>query len=434
MTTYSISPGGIAARATASRIATAPKSTAERVRNAEPYFPTGVLTAETMTERVMDGLSRCPSVGSDRDQPAKRKNRGAGSLPIATQLLVIGAGPYGLSTAAFAEERGIDTVIVGRPMAFWREHMPEGMFLGSGADWHLDAGGVDTLEAFLDERQIRPADVDPIPIGVFLEYVEWFQHVKRIDVRQDLVVDLDKPDARFEATLTSGESIVADAVVCAPGIRHYTNLPEWAASVPDELAAHTCDLVRFDELAGARVLIVGGRQSAYEWAALIREHGAERIDLVHRHDVPRFDRVSWKFVDEHVENTIKVPGYWRNLSKAQQEAIAARFWEVGRLTLEPWLTPRVKSEAIHRWPGTEVIDVTPAGDMEQLRVLLSNSERLTVDKVVFASGYRSDLTRVPYLAELLGRIDIEAGFPVLNARFEDGNPSLMSIRLSSSAR
>jgi lysine/ornithine N-monooxygenase len=302
-------------------------------------------------------------------------------------------------------------------MSFWREHMPEGMFLRSGADWHLDAGGVYTLDAFLDERQITPADVDPIPIGVFLEYVEWFQQVKKIDVRQDLVVDLHKPDARFEATLTSGESIVADAVVCAPGIRHYASLPEWAASIPDEQAAHTCDLVRFDELAGARVLIVGGRQSAYEWAALIREHGAERIDIVHRHDVPRFAGVSWKFVDEHVENTIEVPGYWRHLPKAQQDAIAARFWEVGRLTLEPWLTPRLDWEGIHRWPGTEVIDVTLAGGEDQLRVRLSNSERLTVDKVVFASGYRADLTRVPYLAGLLGRIDTTDGFPVLNTSF-----------------
>ena len=338
-------------------------------------------------------------------------------MPIDAQLLVIGAGPYALSTAAFAEERGIDTVIVGQTMAFWREHMPEGMFLRSGADWHLDAGGVYTLEAFLDERQIMPADVDPIPIELFLEYVEWFQHVKKIDVRQDLVVDLAKPDTRFEAMLSSGESIVADAVVCAPGTRHYTNLPAWAASIPDERAAHTCDLVRFGELAGARVLIIGGRQSAYEWAALIREHGAQRIDIVHRHDVPRFDRVSWKFVDEHVENTIKVPGYWRNLPKAQQDAIARRFWEIGRLTLEHWLTPRLDSERIHRWPGTEVIDATLTGHEGQMRVRLSNSERLTVDKVVFASGYRAELTRVPYLAGLLGRIDMADGFPVLNESF-----------------
>ena len=38
--------------------------------------------------------------------------------------------------------------------------------------------------------------------------------------------------------------------------------------VPAERAAHTCDRVRFEDLSGARVLIVGGRQSAqalYEW-------------------------------------------------------------------------------------------------------------------------------------------------------------------------
>ena len=34
-----------------------------------------------------------------------------------TSLLVIGAGPYALSTAALARQRGIDTVVVGRPMA-----------------------------------------------------------------------------------------------------------------------------------------------------------------------------------------------------------------------------------------------------------------------------------------------------------------------------
>src|SRR5450755_5185071 len=70
-----MSADGIAARATDSRIATAPRSTSERSRNAEPYFPTGVLTAETITERVMDGLSRCFSVGSGRDQPARTQER-----------------------------------------------------------------------------------------------------------------------------------------------------------------------------------------------------------------------------------------------------------------------------------------------------------------------------------------------------------------------
>ena len=333
------------------------------------------------------------------------------------QLLVIGAGPYALSIAALARERGIGSVVLGRPMGFWRENMPEGMFLRSGPDWHLDGAAVHTLEAYLEEQGIRPGEVDPIPIGVFLDYADWFKRAKGIEVREEFVDTLVKADGGFEATLRSGERIRADAVVAAPGIRHYASVPGWASSLPPGLAAHTCDLVRFDDMAGARVLIIGGRQSAYEWAALIREHGAARIDIVHRHDIPRFERVSWKFVDAHVEQTLAVRGYWRNLPKSEQDAVARRFWEVGRLTLEYWLTPRLAWDGIHRWPGTEVVEVTPVGD-DELRVLLSDGTGLTVDRVVFGSGYRADLTKVPYLAGVLKHVKVSNGFPVLDEAFQ----------------
>ena len=344
-------------------------------------------------------------------------------MTTTTSLLVIGAGPYALSCAALAREHGIDTVTVGRPMGFWRRHMPAGMLLRSGPDWHLDASGVHTLEAYLEERTVDPADVDPLPIGLFLDYAEWFRQAKGIGVSEDLVVDLTKPDDRFEAVLESGERIVADAVVAAPGIRNFTNLPAWAGSVPAGRAAHTCDLVRFEDLSGARVLIVGGRQSAYEWAALLVEQGAARIDLVHRHDVPRFERVSWKFVDAYLETTVRVPGWWRSLPRAEQDAITRRFWEVGRLTLEYWLTPRLASPAIHRWPGTEVVRAEPtaAGD---LTVRLSNGDDLRVDQVIFACGYRADLARVPYLAGVLDRVEVADGFPVLDEAFGASLPRL----------
>ena len=333
------------------------------------------------------------------------------------RLLVIGAGPYALSIAALARERGIGSVVLGRPMGFWRDNMPEGMFLRSGPDWHLDGAAVHTLEAYLEDQGIRPGEVDPIPIGVFLDYADWFKTAKGIEVREEFVDTLVKADGRFEATLRSGERIRADAVVAAPGIRHYASVPVWASSLPPGLAAHTCDLVRFDDMAGARVLIIGGRQSAYEWAALIREHGAARIDIVHRHDIPRFERVSWKFVDAHVEQTLAVRGYWRNLPKSEQDAVARRFWEVGRLTLEYWLTPRLARDGIHRWPGTEVVEVTPAGD-DELRVLLSDGTGLAVDRVVFGSGYRAELTKVPYLAGVLKHVKVSSGFPVLDEAFQ----------------
>ncbi|HMD92766.1 MAG TPA: FAD-dependent oxidoreductase [Trebonia sp.] len=334
-----------------------------------------------------------------------------------TQLLVIGAGPYALSAAALARERGIDTVVLGKPMGFWRENMPADMFLRSGPDWHLDGAGQHTFQAYLEEQAIKAEEIDPIPVGVFLDYADWFRKAKGIEVREEFVGRLVKADGRFEARLRSGDVIRADAVVAAPGIRQYVNVPAWAAAVPAGSAAHTCDLVRFDDMAGARVLIIGGRQSAYEWAALLREHGAARIDIVHRHDVPRFERVSWKFADVHVERTLNVPGYWRNLPASEQDAIGRRFWEVGRLTLEYWLTPRLDWAGITRRPGTEVIEAAAEGDGE-VRVLLSDGSRLTADRVVFASGYRADLARVGYLGGVLDGVETRNGFPVLDESFQ----------------
>ena len=69
-------------------------------------------------------------------------------------LVVIGGGPYGIATAARAIEAGIETVTVGRPLSFWTDNMPAGMYLRSGPDWHLDASRVHTFEAFLAERGI----------------------------------------------------------------------------------------------------------------------------------------------------------------------------------------------------------------------------------------------------------------------------------------
>ena len=335
-----------------------------------------------------------------------------------TPLLVIGAGPYGLSVAAHALERGIDTIVLGRPMGFWRDHMPAGMLLRSGADWYIDAAGLHTLEAYLEVQGIAPRSVDPIPLQLVLDYADWFTRSKHLLVRDQLVTRLTKPDGRFEAELATGERIFADAVVAAPGISSFQNLPSWADRLPPEIAGHTCDVVGFGDLAGARVLIVGGRQSAYEWAALIAEHGAERVDVVHRHDVPRFERVSWTFVDAHMESTLQVRGWWRRLSSDERESIARRFWEVGRLTLEYWLAPRLARECVRRWPRAEVVEVQGDTEPGVPVVRLSNGERLTVDRVVFASGYRADLTKVSYLAPVLDRVATVEGFPVLGEAFE----------------
>ena len=340
----------------------------------------------------------------------------------AVSLLVIGAGPYGVAIAAHARARGLDTAIVGRPMRLWREHMPPGMFLRSGPDWHLDAGGVHTFEAYLGTRGLAAAAVDPVPLDVFLGYTDWFIAATGLGIRDDIVTRLRRGGGRFVADLASGGRIVADRVVAATGIAPFQRRPAWAGGLPAAVVTHTCDLIDFAPLAGTRVLIVGGRQSAYEWAALAADHGAAAVHVVHRHPTPRFEKVSWRFVDAYVEQSIAERGWWRRLPAAEQQAIGRRFWEVGRLTLEPWLPARLPASRVESHPDAEVVSATAAG--EGVSVRLSTGRRLDVDRVVLATGYAPQLAKLDYLAPLVGDVAQADGFPVLDEGFQSSVPGL----------
>jgi cation diffusion facilitator CzcD-associated flavoprotein CzcO len=173
------------------------------------------------------------------------------------------------------------------------------------------------------------------------------------------------------------------------------------------------------------VLIVGGRQSAFEWAALIAEQALAEVELVYRHDSPSFKPSDWSFVDAHLEETLRRRGWFRRLPSSEQEALGARFWAEGRLKLEPWLERRTDRPGIRRWPNQHVEGYRErsAGDIE---VLLSGGQRLVVDHVVLATGYRTDMTKVPYLAtsQLVDEVTLRNGFPVLDEDFQASVPGL----------
>jgi cation diffusion facilitator CzcD-associated flavoprotein CzcO len=355
--------------------------------------------------------------------PSKSDAVDDGQMRSHVPLLVIGAGPYGLATAACAKRAGIEEYVVGKPMAFWRDSMPAGMFLRSGAEWHLDAAGVNTFMIYLEERGIDPSEVDPIPVALFLDYVDWFEEKADIEVQPELVRDLSRPNGRFEATLESGRSITADAVVAAPGISHFTVVPEWVErSLSPERWTHTCNLVRFERLEGKRVLIVGGRQSAFEWAALLADGDAEEVHVVYRHDTPEFAASDWHFVDDLMDLTATVPGWFRNLPAEEQEAVTRRFWAEGRLRLEPWLTPRLDKPSVHRWPHASITVCRELPD--RIEVELSNETHLVVDHIVLATGYKPDMRKVPYLAGVVDEMELADGFPVLDEHFQSSVPGL----------
>ena len=346
-----------------------------------------------------------------------------------TELLVIGAGPYGLSAAAAAKAAGIQVMVVGEPMAFWKHNMPRGMLLRSGLDWHLDPAGIHTLEAFLEQRAIPRAAAEPMTIEMFCDYAEWFRRSKEIAVRPMRVDRVRRAADGLEVTFQGGAVVHAERVVAAPGLAPFVHIPaEISARVPSERLAHTATLVDFRQLAGTRCLIVGGRQSAFEWAALMVESGVESVDLVFRHDTPRFAPSDWSFTDAMIENTLREHGWFRRLSQGEQEAIHRCFWSAGRLQLEPWLWPRIDNQRIRIRPNAQIVEwrTTSGGEIE---VRLERGEVPRADKVVCATGYRMDLARVRYLADAVasGELEVERGIPVLDEEFQTTVPGLYIV-------
>jgi FAD-dependent urate hydroxylase len=345
----------------------------------------------------------------------------------AIPLLVLGAGPYGLATAALAKHRGIETVVVGQPMGFWRENMPRGMLLRSGIGWHLDPLGVHTLRAYLEEVAIEEKDALPLPVELFIDYADWYAARCGIEAVDKRVAALQSENGQaFLAKFEDGSSLAAEAVVATPGLRYFASVPpEIRESLPPDRYSHTCDIVRFDELEGDRVLILGGRQSAFEWGALIAEQAHAAVEIVFRHDLPSFEPSDWSFVDRLLEKTVQVQGWYRRLAPLEQDAIAKKFWAEGRLKLEPWLAPRIAGSAIAYSAKCHVVGYTelPAGEIE---VRLSGGRRVVVDHVILATGYRIELTRVPYLRAggLVDELALRNGFPVLDESFQATVPGL----------
>ncbi len=90
-------------------------------------------------------------------------------------VAIIGAGPYGLSSAAHLKALGMEVRVFGEPMQFWADGTPPGMLLRSPreASTISDPYSSLTLEEYEKACGIKP--VKRLPKDTFVNYGKWFQ-------------------------------------------------------------------------------------------------------------------------------------------------------------------------------------------------------------------------------------------------------------------
>ncbi|MFN8357671.1 MAG: NAD(P)-binding domain-containing protein [Spirosomataceae bacterium] len=349
-----------------------------------------------------------------------------------TNVLIIGAGPFGLSVAAYVQHLGLDYVVVGKIMEFWEKNMPEGMLLRSPCSWHLDVTGDATIEKYLALANHTPQQAEPISLDLYIRYVKWFEAQKQLNIISTYIEQLDRTeDGHFLALTNSGESIKAKKVVIAIGFKYFTNLPADIIDVLSEGSyAHTCDFVQLHKMAGKRCLILGGRQSAFEWAALLHEAGAAQVHVAYRHATPTFTEADWSWVEQIVDNMPAHPDWYRELTTEQQDQVFYNLWAEGRLKLEPWLESRISVETVHLLPHSKVTSCEQQPDgTYQVQFDIGNT--VEVDHIALATGYKPDLERVPFLkhGNLLPQLSARSGFPYLDSSFQTNVPGLFITSL-----
>jgi FAD-dependent urate hydroxylase len=369
-------------------------------------------------------------------------------------VVIIGAGPYGLATAAHLRGLGVAVRVFGRTMSSWVEHMPVGMFLKSAprASSISDPQSGSTLADYLSTIGHRPmTDADAVPLDLFVEYGKWFQQRNVPEVEQSSVSRVSRSNHGFEIELSSGETFQARAVVVATGHVAFAHVPrELLAALPTGPSptgpiSHASQWSDFRPAAGRRVLVVGSGQSALESAVLLGESGAHAT-LVARSSrliwpaVPRVGDRSWLRAALKPHSDLGPGWSLRVLADAPQLVRLlpdqARRWLLENI-LGPsggfWLRDRFES-TVAPMLGRKIVSFEPTA-AGGVRVELSHNggepEVLEADHLVAGTGYRVDLDRMDFLdPQLRSAVRRVGGGPRLDPSMRSSVPGLYFVGLA----
>jgi cation diffusion facilitator CzcD-associated flavoprotein CzcO len=350
-------------------------------------------------------------------------------------VVIIGAGPYGLSAAAHLRHAGVEPYVIGQSMSFWRQNMPSGMFLRSRVEASDIHAPERRLSIFGYQKAMRRRLPEPLPIEDFVAYGDWLQQQVAPNLDRRQVQSVARNGHGFHVHLADGDRVSAKAVVLTVGIGLFQQRPPAFAEIPRELAPHSSDFTEPARFAGKHVAVIGHGQSALEYTALLHEAGAH-VQILTRAKALTFLSFAWR---KHLFRKL-TPGPLRPISyrilpptdlgdirTARTMADPNKFRrqppEIQRALLKDvttprgayWLPQRLAGVPVHT--GVSVAGAERHGD--RVTLTLSDGTTRSVDSVLLATGYRIDVAKCSLIAESLRReIRTQDGYPALSTGLE----------------
>ena len=350
------------------------------------------------------------------------------------QVVVIGAGPYGLAAAHRLRNEGFEVKVFGEAMSFWERSMPNGMFLRSSRDASNigELHGPLTIEAY--ERSKDISVPKPTPIADFIDYGRWFQQQSVPDLDNRRVMHVSATRSGFDLTLEDREVVKTSRVIVATGLDRFARRPKVFANSSPAFVSHAADHSDLGVFEGKKVIVVGSGQSALESAAILHESGSD-VEVIARapqvrwlsrsarlHSLsPQMQRLLYAPTDvgpPGLSWIVAKPEIFRRLPKRWHDPIAYR-------SIRPagagWLVPRLVDVPITT--GRVIINLTE--ESGQLEIKLSDGDTRQVDHVLLATGYAINVNCYEFLdREIIAELKHQDGYPTLRDGFESSVPGL----------
>jgi Pyridine nucleotide-disulphide oxidoreductase len=350
-----------------------------------------------------------------------------------SRVAIVGAGPFGLACAAHLRHSGIEPLVFGQPMGYWRTHMPRGMLLRSRrrASHIADPTQALTIDRYEESTGARLSE--PIELQQYVEYGRWFCRAAVPDVDRRRLNRIDRVGGAFNLTLEDGDTIGASRVVIAAGLEPFAWRPSPLGDLPQDLVSHSSDYAELARLSGKRVMVVGAGQSALESAAILHESGADVEIVARAPGIVWLAREESNGVRARMSRLMMPPTGvggrstgWIAAAPGLLRRMPARLRpEITRRCTVPagsgWLRPRLASVPIVF--ERVVAGAAPAGT--GVRVMLDDGTVRRADHVVLGTGFRVDVARYPFLSpELVRDLDLVGGYPRLNPGLESSVPGM----------
>jgi thioredoxin reductase len=359
-----------------------------------------------------------------------------------SDVVIIGAGPYGLSLAAHLQAKGIEHRIVGDPMQFWLQHMPRGMLLKSDgfASTLYDPKAEFTLKQYCEGHNIEYADLGaPVRVEDFCAYALEFQRRFAPNLENKQVTSLESTRAGFIVELSDGKRFPAQTVVIATGLSHFEYVPPELASLPKHLLSHSSAHVHLQHFRGRDVTVIGGGASATELATLLHEEGCHvrmvarrpSIELHTRLELPRSLAQTIRWPLSPVGPGWKsrfftdLPQVFHGLPKPVQSRLVKGF-------LGPaggWFL-RGRFDRVPLLAGHKIMEAEASGGQAILRLKSVNGDehRIETEHVIAATGYRADVRRLGFLGTgITSQLNFSSRVPKLSSHFESSIPGLFFV-------